>query len=157
MKFSTKEDIEAPADVVFAALTDFAQFERAALRRGAELVRMDRLDQPGVGMGWNVRLQLRGKWRRVICDLREYDAPSRITVFAESTGFDMVLEMNLVALSRTRTRLGVEFDIRPRTLSARVKLQSAKLIKANLARKFTGRVQKFAAELELRHLKLRMP
>jgi hypothetical protein len=157
VKFSTKEDIEAPVEVVFAALTDFPSFERAALRRGADIVRMDKLDQPGVGMGWNARFQLRGKWRRVVCDLREFDSPTRIAVIAESTGFDMVLELNLVALSRSRTRLGVEFDIRPRTMSARVKLQSAKLIKGNLARKFTDRVQKFATELELRHLKLRMP
>ena len=156
MKFSTKEDIEAPSDVVFAALTDFAQFERAALRRGAQPVRMDSLDQPGVGMGWNVRFRMRGKWRRVICDLREYDFPSRIAVFAESAGFDMVLELNLLALSRGRTRLGVAFDIRQHTLPARIKLQSAKLIKASLNRKFAGRVQKFAADLELRHLKPRI-
>ncbi|MCB2134681.1 MAG: SRPBCC family protein [Rhodobacteraceae bacterium] len=157
MKFSTKEDIEAPSAVVFAGLTDFPAFERAALRRGAEFMRMDTLDSPGVGMGWNVRFPLRGKWRRVICELREYDTPNRIAYFAESTGFDMVLELDLVALSRSRTRLGVQFDIRPRTLPARVKLQSAKLIKSNLARRFATKVQKFAADLELRHLKLKMP
>ena len=35
MKLSTREDIAASIDAVFAELTDFDGFERAALRRGS--------------------------------------------------------------------------------------------------------------------------
>ena len=38
MKFSTKEDIDAPIDAVFDMLCEFDQFERAAMRRGAEVL-----------------------------------------------------------------------------------------------------------------------
>ena len=51
MKFSTKEDIDAPIDAVFQMLCDFETFERAAMRRGAEVHRTDTKTTPGVGMG----------------------------------------------------------------------------------------------------------
>ena len=41
MKFSTREDIEAPVDHVFAEVSDFAGFERRALRHGADITRLD--------------------------------------------------------------------------------------------------------------------
>ena len=53
MKFSTNEDVEAPIDAVFEMLCDFESFERAAMRRGAEVQRVDQLVAPGVGMIWD--------------------------------------------------------------------------------------------------------
>ncbi|EKD59823.1 MAG: hypothetical protein ACD_54C01115G0002, partial [uncultured bacterium] len=43
MRFATKQDIEAPIADVFRLLSDFESWERAAMRRGAEVARTDKL------------------------------------------------------------------------------------------------------------------
>lgn len=157
MKFSTKEDIEAPAEFVFDALANFPVYERAALRRGADVTRVDRLAETGPGLTWSLRFPVRGKMRRIVCELERFERPEAMDFIAESPGFNAWLNVGLVALSRTRTRLAVDLVIKPRTLTARLMLQSIRLNKASYTRRFQSRVQKYAAELELRHLGPRMP
>ncbi len=153
MKFSTREDIEAPAELVFDSMSDFAMFERAALRRGAEVSRVDRLAETGPGLTWSLRFPLRGKMRRVVCELARLDRPEAMHLTAESTGFQIWLTVQLVTLSRSRTRVQVDLEVKPRTMTARLIMQTVRLNRASYARRFEGRVQKYASELELRHVR----
>ncbi|MDB0052652.1 hypothetical protein N9F04_02830 [Ascidiaceihabitans sp.] len=50
MKFSTREDVEAPIDQAFALIGDFGAYELSAMRLGAEVRRMDDMTKPGAGM-----------------------------------------------------------------------------------------------------------
>ena len=50
MKFSSHEDIEAPAQAVFAALSDHEQFQRVMQQRGVAMRRVD--DRPEGGRAW---------------------------------------------------------------------------------------------------------
>ena len=52
MKLEAKHDVEAPAAFVFAQLADFEGWERAAMRRGADVTRLDTLRTVGPGMTW---------------------------------------------------------------------------------------------------------
>ena len=52
MKFSSHEDIEAPAQVVFAALCDHEHFQRTVQQRGVEMRRVDDRPEVGPGMAW---------------------------------------------------------------------------------------------------------
>jgi hypothetical protein len=54
MKLTTREDIEAPMDFVYRALSDTDHWERAALRRGASVARQDLRPTPGPGLPWAV-------------------------------------------------------------------------------------------------------
>ena len=52
MKFSSHEDIEAPAQAVFAALCDHEQFQRVMQRRGIAMRRVDDRPEVGPGTAW---------------------------------------------------------------------------------------------------------
>ena len=61
MKLSGRTDVQAPVEFVFDAISDFDFWERAALRRGAEVTRTDKLRQPAPGMSWMIRFGWRGR------------------------------------------------------------------------------------------------
>lgn len=155
MKLSTREDIEAPAGTVFAAASDFVAFERAALRRGAEVVRADLSAPPAPGLAWSVRFPVRGRMRRVVCTLDHYDPPNALSCRIDGSGFGGMMTLNLVALSRGRTRLAVQLEIRPLTIAARLIVQAARLNRSAHLRRFEERVQRFAAQVELREAQRR--
>ncbi len=151
MKFSTKEDIEAPIAAVFDMLCDFEMFERAAMRRGAEVQRTDSKTAPGVGVGWNAAFTMRGKRRQVEIEMVTFEKPNEMVFECRSQGLMTLMTLELVALSRNRTRVMVAIDIKPLNLSARLLVQSLKLAKTSLTKKYKLRVAEFARSLEERH------
>lgn len=150
MKFASKEDIAAPIDAVFTMLADFDSFERAAMRRGAEVQRTDNLRAPGPGMSWNARFMLRGRERRISVVLSTYDPPNQMVFTGGSPGLEAEMVIDLVALSRQRTRMSVSLKLSPKTLSARLMVQSLKLARSNLNRRFKLRLADYARITEER-------
>ena len=150
MEFSTREDIEAPAEQVFAELTRFEQIERQVMRRGVDLQRTSGSPDAPEDLAWIARFKLRGKERTADITLDEYDAPNRLTYKASSGGLDAVTVIDVVALSRGRTRIGMTFEVQPRTLSARLMVQSVKLARGNMEKKFRVKMAEYARDLETR-------
>ena len=151
MKFTTKEDIEAPIDAVFKAVSNFDAFERSALRRGARVQRVNRKTHPGTTIAWDVEFQFRGKPRKVLAELTEFDAPHRILIQSLSGGIEGEVAIDLVALSLNRTRLSVALEIKPKNLSARLMVQSLRLAKNKLTNRYRLRVANFATDVEDRY------
>ncbi|MBR9764508.1 MAG: SRPBCC family protein [Rhodobacteraceae bacterium] len=148
MKFVAKEDIEAPIDEVFARITDFHAFERSAIRRGAEVKRLDNPPLTGPGAGWEVRFDLRGKRRIIGLEVTDFDGPERMQLKLRSEGLKGHVLVDLVALSRARTRLRVETELKPKTLSARLLIQSLRLARGTIEKRLAERMAEFAASLE---------
>ncbi len=148
MKFSTREDIEAPIDFVFEQLTNFQFFERSALRRGAEVQRVDTLSSPGVGMAWDIAFKLRGKMRDLKMELTSLDVPNVLVLSSRSTAMGGNLVVDLVALSKGRTRMSADIELKPINLSSRLLVQSLKLARSNLTGRYKLRVAEFARDLE---------
>lgn len=150
MKFSNRVDVAASAEFLFDQLSDFSAFERAALKKGISLRRLDSLAAPGAGMSWDIGFRLRGRARQLIADIRRFERPTRLDYEGTSQGFQLMLGLELTALSPGRTRLTTALELRPRTLGARLLLQSAKLGRAKLERRYDERVKSFLREIEER-------
>jgi len=148
MKFSAKEDIEAPVEQVFALVSDFEGFERAARRRGAEVQRTDSLPSSAIGMTWATSFVARGRQRQLNIEMTEYEPPQMMRFHSVAQGLETDMKVELVALSRGRTRLSVDLDLKPKSISARLLVQSLKLAKANLNKKFHLRMADYARDLE---------
>lgn len=148
MKFSTREDIEAPIDMVYAAASDFATFEAQMLRRGIEIARDGAETGTTAGMRWRARFLWRKRPHDVEAELVEITQGQGYAIESKSGGVICMSVMDLVALSQTRTRMLVSLDLRPTTLSSRLLLQSLKLAKGNLDRRFKTRVTELARRIE---------
>ena len=151
MKLAAKYDIEAPVDFVYAQLVDFDGWERAAMRRGAEVGRTDNLPQAGSGMTWATQFRYRGKDRKATIRIDSLTPQSQVALTGISTLADGALQIDLLNLAAKRTRIEVRLEVRPKTLAARIYVQSLKLARARVERGFAQRVAQFAIEMEDRY------
>lgn len=144
MKFSTREDTDQPAEKLFEALSDFSTLERLLLRRGAMVRRIDGKDAWQIGFDW------RGKARHLNVTLNENVPPERLAFTGQSDQFDLYLQLTVVPLTPSKSRLIFELDVTPRGMKARLLLQTAKLTKHQLDRKFSQRVAEFVLNVSAR-------
>lgn len=152
MKLTTREDIAAPIEAVFAQISDHGWFERAAMRRGAEVVRTDKLTEPGPGMAWHAEFEFRGRERKADVTMTAYDPPNGMVLDLRAAGLELACVIELVAMSRSRTRMNVSMEAVPRTIPARLMIQSAKLARTNIQKRYRRRIAEYAADLEERCL-----
>lgn len=148
MKFSTREDIEGAIEDVFARISNAEHFEKAARLRGAEVDRVDQLDEQGIGMRWKAAFDLRGRRRKVDLEMVEFEAPARMRIASQSQGIDGDFVIDLTALSQTRTRAAVALEIKPKNLSSRLLIQSLRLAKGTLTKRYKARVAQYFSQLE---------
>lgn len=151
MQFTSKTDIEAPLAVVFASLTDFEAWERAALRRGADVSRTDTMRIPGPGITWATRFAFRGKDREIELKLVTMEPAGKLAFSAGGKMLEGEMGLDLVELSPKRTRLVMNVDVRPMTLGARLMLQTLKLGRAKVQTKLNQRMMAMAKDIEARH------
>ena len=143
MKFSTRQDADLPAEALFRAVSNFDDIGRMLTRRGAVVRRLDALSEPGTGMNWQISFDWRGRQRDVAVELARFDPPEMLILQGQSDLFDLTIQMTVLALSRNKSRLIFETDVLPRGMKARLLLQTAKLGKSQLDRKFAKRIGDF--------------
>ncbi|MFP7675315.1 SRPBCC family protein [Marivita sp. S0852] len=148
MQVTATEDVAASIEHVFAELTAFDALERQALRRGIDVRRRFRGAVPEIGEGWDAGFRFRGKDRTVKVTLSRYEAPQFLRFSGSTGGLETDTQIELVPLSPRRTRVNVVFKMTPQTLSARLLVQSFKLARSRINKKFKKRMSSFAREIE---------
>jgi hypothetical protein len=99
-------------------------------------------------MQWEMDFVLRGKERHLDAQMISYDPPNGMMFEGKSGGMLHHLTVDLTPLSKKRTRLQLELELKPRSLPARLLIQSFKLGKQKLNKRFKQRVTDFAREME---------
>lgn len=151
MRLAAREDVEAPLAFVFAALADTDHWERAALRRGAEVQRTDRLAGVGPGMAWAVAFVWRGRRRQGTLVLTEFQPDQRLAFRATGEMLEATAAFDLIEMGPRRTRLVLVAEVKPRTLKGRLYLQGARLARARIETRLAQRMAQLASDLELRN------
>lgn len=148
MKFSVKQDVEAPIAFAFAYLSDFDTWERSAMRRGAEVSRTDELPKPAAGMSWKAAFTYRGKLRKLDIHLTKIAPPNKLNFTAVSNAVEIEMSMDLAEMSAKRSRLHLTTEVTPRNLAARLFIQSMRLARTRMDRKFAQRIAQIVTEIE---------
>ncbi|NNF71788.1 MAG: hypothetical protein HKN02_06305 [Rhodobacteraceae bacterium] len=146
MKFSSREDMDAPLEAAFSAVADFDYLEGQILRRGIQIVRVDTQPEPGPGMSWQAEMGWRSQQHDITCDLVGWAPPSDVTMTAVSGGLNCEILAQMTALSRSTTRLRVAMTLRANTFRDRLLVQSLQIAKARLARQFGDMVHAYAQD-----------
>lgn len=151
MKLTARQDIEAPIAFVFAFLKDFDAWERAAMRRGADVVRTDKLREVMPGVSWLVKFTYRGKERQVAVRLSQLEHPNAVGFTGTGTTLAGSAEFDLMPLAARKTRLSLTVELKPQSIGARLVLQSFRLARIRVNRKFADRVGQICTEIEGRY------
>lgn len=151
MKFSTRIDTDLSAEGLFEAIGDFDALERMLIGRGASVSRIDPSKEPGITMGWNVGFDWRGRPREMRLTVIRFDRPEQMAMAGRSNALDIAINATVVALSRVKSRLIFEAEVKPRNMKARLMLQTAKLGKGQLDRRFQRRVEEFVTQMRNRY------
>ena len=140
MKLTAKTDIEVPASFVFATLVDHPSWEREAVRNGAEVDRPEGTPATGLGAAWRVRGHFKGKPRKVFLKIVEFVVDQRIVLSIDSPTIEGSARFEVMVLSPRRSRLRVDLEIKPKTLAARLFINTMRLAKGRVQAKFETRL-----------------
>ena len=151
MRFNAKQDIEAPLEFVQQSLSDFEAWERAAIRRGVDVSRTDKLRQSGPGMSWLSHFSYRGKQRTVTIELTGLDPVGHLAFSGSSASVGAEVAIDLLEMAARRTRLQILMEVKPKTLGARLFLQSLRLARARVDKSFDLRIAQLAADIEAKY------
>lgn len=150
MRLEDSTDIEVPAQQVFRSLTDIDHFQRLGMRHGLMLRQVEGATVQA-GAKWVAEFPFRGQMRQLTCRIDSLDAPRAITLSGKSGGYEYGAVIALTALSRTTTRLRVDVEVKPKSLAARILLQTMKLARSRLRNRFAQRLNAFGALIEQRN------
>ncbi|MFO1202046.1 MAG: SRPBCC family protein [Tabrizicola sp.] len=151
MKLTAKTDLEVPAAFVFATLIDHRSWEREAVRNGVEVERPPGSPDSGVGASWRIRGHFRGKARNVLVKVDEQVADQRLGLTLDSPSIEGTSRIEVMVLSPRRSRVRVDLEVKPKTLAARLFVNTMRLAKGRVQARFEKGLGTLGARIKDRY------
>lgn len=142
MKITSKCDVGASPDFVFARMSDYEGWERAIARRNTTLVRSPGPIRPGTT--WNTKFRLKGRDRDMLLTLLSETPGRQVHVTLADTSLDVDIIADVVEVAPQGSRMAVSLELRPRNLAARLLIQSLRLAKGKVQGQLDQRVEQWA-------------
>ena len=151
MKLTAKTDLEAPIGFVYEALSDHQSWERDAAERGIRVERPADMPLSGPGAGWMLHLPYRGKLVKLYLRLVREKLHDHLLFEMQSNTVEGEVAMAVMALSPRRTRLHMTIEVTPRTLAARLLLNTLKLAKGRVQGRLDQRLGHMGTVIQSRY------
>ncbi|MBF9032714.1 hypothetical protein HKCCE2091_00535 [Rhodobacterales bacterium HKCCE2091] len=148
MKIKVSQDAEAPADRVFAAITDADRIEAVLRGRGVRIDRVGGWTELGPGVAWEGEGEVRGRRREIAARVVAMVPGRSLELEARIGGLRVAQEILLVPLGHRVTRIGSVTDLRPDSLGARLFVQSLKLARPRVLARMQARLAAEVARVE---------
>lgn len=150
MKLTAKCDVEVPLAFAYQCVTDFPTWERAAIRRGVEVERPAGLPSAGIGAAWLIRFPYRGRTRKALITVDDLGTNQMVAFALDSPSLSGDSLIEVQALSARRTRIRVALTTKPKTLAARLFINTLRLAKGRVTKQFELRVAQLGKDIEAR-------
>lgn len=157
MKLTAKTDLEVPAAAVFAILIDHSAWEREAIRNGIEIERPAGSPATGVGAEWRIRGHFRGKARKIQLRIDEMTPGQRMAIGIDSPSVEGVTRLEVMVLSPRRSRLRVDLEVKPKTLAARLFINTMRLAKGRAQARFEKGLNRLGSRIKERYERSQAP
>lgn len=153
MKLTAKCDIEAPLAFVYRSITDFESWERDATARGVEVDRPTGFPIHGPGAAWIIRFTFRGKSRKVQVKIADQIEDHQLSLDLDSQVMSGGSVIDVQPLSPRKTRIKIAVTLKPKTLTARLFINTLRLTKGRVDRRFGKRAEQLGALIENRYMR----
>jgi uncharacterized protein YndB with AHSA1/START domain len=146
MQFKHKQEIDAPADYVFARVTDFKKFENHTGPTGFSFKRQGRLPVR-IGTRWDISVPVRGRARRFSAELSEYIPPRTLSYKSASLKYEGVMSLTVKPVSDTSCRLEMQVVAKSRSFATSLVFNTIRLARRRINKRTNTEMDKFANRL----------
>lgn len=147
MKLSSQNTVDASISDVFAAISDFDEFEAMLSERGTKIERCGDIAPPSVGAEWTARFKWHDRLYDVRSELISVDPGQGYAIESKGGGIVCMAVVDLQAMSTSQTRLFVSFDFMATTFASKLLLQTLRLTGPSLNRRLDKRVAAYTSKI----------
>ena len=146
MQFKHSQEIDAPAEYVFARITDFKKFEGHSGPTSFSFKRQGRLPVR-IGTRWDISVPVRGRARRFSAELSEYIPPRTLSYKSASLKYEGVMSLTVKPVSDTSCRLELQVVAKSRSFATSLVFNTIRLARRRINKRTNTEMDKFAKRL----------